>query len=71
MVQIIKKDKDMYSLECSYYKKQFNSLNELIKDVINSGMDPDYNITINGKRTDDVLIDLIYYQSQFFSYIHV
>ena len=61
----------MYSLECSYYEKQFNSLNELIEDVINSGMDPNYNITINGKRTDDVLIDLIYYQSQFFSYIHV
>ena len=51
----------MYSLECSYYEKQFNSLNELIEDVINSGMDPNYNITINGKRTDDVLIDFIYY----------
>jgi hypothetical protein len=51
----------MYSLECSYYKKQFNNLDELIKDVINSGMDPNYNITINGKRTDNVLVDFIWY----------
>jgi hypothetical protein len=47
----------MYSLECNYYEKQFSSLDELIKDVINSGMDPNYNITFNGKRTGDMLID--------------
>ncbi len=49
----------MYSLECNYYEKQFFSLDELINDAINSGMDPNYNIIFNGKRTGDMLIDYI------------
>ena len=30
----------MYSLDCDYYEKEFNTINELIDDVLMSGMDP-------------------------------
>lgn len=49
----------MYSLDCIYYTKQFNTLNELLTDIVLSGMDPSYEITFNGKRTGDIAIDLI------------
>jgi len=35
----------MYSLDCSYYSKTFDSVNDLVNDVIQSGMDPNYEIT--------------------------
>ena len=35
----------MYSLDCSYYKKEFMYLDELIDDITVSGMDPNYEIT--------------------------
>ena len=38
----------MYSLDCSYYNKTFKYLDELIDDVMISGMDPNYEITCNG-----------------------
>jgi hypothetical protein len=34
----------MYTLDCSYYKKFFYTLDDLLADVIKSGMDPSYNI---------------------------
>jgi len=49
----------MYSLKCSYYDKSFRSIEELIDDVILSGMDPNYEITKNGKGTGEELISLI------------
>jgi len=49
----------MYSLDCNYYKKKFNTITELINDVILSGMDPNYEITRNGKGTGEMMIDLI------------
>jgi hypothetical protein len=49
----------MYSLKCSYYKKEFNTIDELIDDVMYSGMDPNYEITRNGKLTGEMAIDLI------------
>ena len=49
----------MYSLDCNYYKKKFNTIKELIDDVIISGMDPNYEITRNGKSTGEMLADLI------------
>jgi hypothetical protein len=49
----------MYSLKCSYYEKSFKSLNELINDVINSGMDPNYEITFNGKGIGQELIECL------------
>lgn len=49
----------MYSLNCNYYTKSFKSIDELISDVLSSGMDPNYEITHNGKPTGELLIDLI------------
>jgi len=39
----------MYGLACKYYTKKFNSIPELIEDIILSGMDPNYSITLDGK----------------------
>ena len=49
----------MYSLNCSYYKKEFGSIIDLINDVIISGMDPNYEITRNGKGIKEKAIDHI------------
>ena len=49
----------MYSLDCNYYKKEFNTMDELINDVMMSGMDPNYEITRDGKKTGEYVIDLI------------
>lgn len=49
----------MYSLDCVYYTKTFLSIGELIEDVISSGMDPNYEITKDGKKTGELAIDLI------------
>ncbi len=51
--------KVMYSLDCIYFEKEFNTINELIDDVVSSGMDPNYEITKNGKGTGEYVIDLI------------
>ena len=51
--------KIMYSLKCSYYTKQFSSIDELVNDVIVSGMDPNYEITFNGEGMDEEVIDYI------------
>lgn len=49
----------MYSLDCEYYDKCFNTVDELVGDIMNSGMDPNYDITFNGKCTGEQVIDLI------------
>jgi hypothetical protein len=49
----------MYSLDCNYYRKEFNSINELVEDVISSGMDPSYEITLNGKGVGEDLTNFI------------
>ena len=49
----------MYSLKCKYYDRQFKTIDELINDVVISGMDPNYEITFNGKGTGEKAIDLI------------
>ena len=49
----------MYSLKCEYYTKEFNTLDELLHDVAISGMDPNYEITKNGKGIGEMAIDLI------------
>ena len=51
--------RNMYSLKCDYYKKEFNYLHELIDDVMMSGMDPNYEITKNGVGVNEKVIDLI------------
>jgi len=49
----------MYSLNCDYYLKEFSSLDELLTDIVITGMDPNYEITFNGKGTGEEAIDLI------------
>lgn len=49
----------MYSLKCNYYKKEFNTIDELINDVMISGMDPNYEITRGGKGIGEMAIDFI------------
>jgi hypothetical protein len=51
----------MYSLNCSYYTAEFETLEELIEAVTINGMDPNYEITRNGKCTGEMVIDLITY----------
>ena len=51
----------MYSLKCNYYKAEFKSIGELISHVMISGMDPNYEITRNGKPTGEYLNELIGY----------
>ena len=51
--------KKKYSLNCSYYDKEFNSIDELIDDIASSGMDPNYEITCNGINTGELAIELL------------
>ena len=48
-----------YSLNCSYYNKEFDSIDELIDDIASSGMDPNYEITKNGKGIGEQAIELL------------
>ncbi len=49
----------MYSLNCEYYDKEFNTIQELIDDIQTSGMDPNYEITFNGESTGEKALDLM------------
>ena len=49
----------MYSLDCSYYDREFDSINELVDDVIYRGMDPSYEITKNGVGIGEECVDFI------------
>ena len=51
----------MYSLKCDYYKEEFNTIDELIDNVIMNGMDPNYEITFNGEGTSEYVSELIQY----------
>ena len=51
--------KKKYSLNCSYYDKEFDSIDELIDDIASSGMDPNYEITKNGKGIGEQAIELM------------
>lgn len=49
----------MYSLNCSYYKAQFPTIGDLVAHILISGMDPNYEITFDGKGTGEMAIDFI------------
>lgn len=51
----------MYSLKCDYYQAEFPTLGDLIAHIMISGMDPNYEITRNGKGTGEMAADLITY----------
>jgi predicted transcriptional regulator len=55
----IKEMKIMYSINCNYYEKQFESIDDLLEDITISGQDPNYEITKNGKGIGEMVIDLI------------
>ena len=49
----------MYSLDCGYYKEEFNTVDELIEAVLSGGMDPNYELTYNGEPTGEQLFELM------------
>ena len=49
----------MYSLDCDYYHKEFNSLDKLLDDIVISGMDPNYKITKDGRSIGETAWELI------------
>lgn len=49
----------MYSLDCNYYEAEFPTLGDLIAHIMISGMDPNYEITFNGKGIGEMAIDLL------------
>jgi hypothetical protein len=49
----------MYSLKCNYYSKEFSTIDALIDDIMQSGMDPNYEITFNGRPTGEMATDFI------------
>ena len=55
----------MYSLDCSYFDKVFNSLDNLVEYCQISGMDPNYEITKDGKKIGENLIDYLIDERQF------
>ena len=48
-----------YCLGCSNYDKKFITFDVLWDDIASSGMDPNYEITCNGKGTGEEAIDMI------------
>ena len=51
--------KRMYSLKCDYYRAEFTCIGDLIAHIMISGMDPDYEITRDGKSIGEKAIDYI------------
>jgi len=49
----------MYSLDNDYYLKTFDTLDELIQNIIKDGVDPNYGILLNGHYTGADAIDYI------------
>jgi hypothetical protein len=49
----------MYSLDCDYFEKEFDSIDELLEYVMDNGMDPNYEITFKGEPTGERAIDFI------------
>jgi len=49
----------MYSLKSIYYKREFDTIEELIQDVVVSGMDPNVEITQDGKGIQEYPIDYL------------
>ena len=49
----------MYSLDCEYYDKEFETLDELLQDILDSGMDGSYEVTKDGKSIGETAFDFI------------
>ena len=55
----MKKNIVMYSLNCEYYHKQFETIEELLQNILNSGMDSSYEITKDGKGIGESAFKLL------------
>jgi len=49
----------MYSLNCNYFVEEFSTIEKLMYYVEQVGMDPNYEITRDGKPTGEYLSELI------------
>lgn len=49
----------MYGLNCKYYTKTFKNLDDLVQDIIERGMDPNYEIYQDNQPTGQLVIDFI------------
>ena len=49
----------MYSLNCEYFNEEFKSVNDLLDHIFQTGMDPNYEITKNGKPMGEKASDYI------------
>tara|TARA_R110001592_G_scaffold8840_1_gene47868 strand:- start:305 stop:460 length:156 start_codon:yes stop_codon:yes gene_type:complete len=49
----------MYSLDVGYFVEKFDTIEELIDYVVQCGMDPNHEITRNGRLTGELAIELI------------
>ena len=48
-----------YSIDCEYYKNKFETLDDLVNEIQNSGMDPNYEIMKNGIGQGETVWDHI------------
>ena len=46
-----------FTLDCDYYEKSFSSRNDLIEDILKTGMDPNYEILKDGEPTGETAWD--------------
>lgn len=46
---------EKFSVDCPYYKKEFDTIEELVEAVINDGVDPCLPLLINGKPTGETV----------------
>ena len=51
----------MYSLNCDYYTAEFPTIGDLIAHIMISGMDPNYEITRDGKGIGEQATAFIQY----------
>ena len=49
----------MYSLNCSYFDKEFDLITDLLKYIVENGMDPNYEITRYGIGLEETAAELI------------
>jgi hypothetical protein len=49
----------MYSIDCQYYDKEFETLKELLDDILNSGMDSSYEVTKDGIGIKETAFELL------------
>ena len=49
----------MWSLKCNYYSHEFSTLNELLQHITESGMDPNYEVTRDGKGIGETAWDFM------------